>query len=64
MLWCINSRYKKQDKTTVASKDGTAITMSLDDFYWLVDNYGWCFSRKFTGDEIVNILIRHHQMCA
>ncbi len=54
----------KDRMTTVGSKDGASITMSLDDFYWLVDKYGWCFSQKFTSDEILHILIKHHQACA
>jgi len=56
--------FKKQEMTTVCSKEGAKVTMSLDDFYWLVDNYGWCFTRKFTSDQILDILIRHHKMCA
>ena len=46
---------------TVCSKDGVSIEMSRNDWNWMVGQYGEGFAKRFTAEEIKQIIKRHHK---
>ena len=51
---------EKRGDAIVYAKDGVSIMMSIEDFDWLVSQYGIEFAQMLTSKEIAELVVKRH----
>ena len=51
---------EKRGAAIVYAKDGVSIMMSIEDFDWLVSQYGIEFAQMLTSKEIAELVVKRH----